>query len=178
MRIRSKYQPRFSTDSAFFMARSETAPNASPGGSARHFCEEVRTMSSPHASISIFTPPRDETASTKINVSGDTVETASAISLTGFCRPVEVSLWTTVRASNLPCLRVSAIRSGEAGVSQSNESFSVSFPFDTSVVGLELSCTLLSAHRDRASAHLSFAFFSHLKLLNFVSAQKQQCAVY
>ena len=81
-------------------AVEDCTQRASPGGSARHFCEEVSSMSMPQASISIFAPPREETASTKINVSGETERTASAISLTGFCRPVDVSLWTMVRASN------------------------------------------------------------------------------
>jgi len=45
--------------------RSETAARASPGESARHFWDEVKSTSSPVASNSRRSPPREETASTR-----------------------------------------------------------------------------------------------------------------
>ena len=103
----------------------------SPGGKARAFCEDVSTMSNPQASVSILAPLNEETASTRMSVSGAIARTASATSLTGFCNPVEVSLWTMLRASNPPLLMAAATRSGSTGWSHSKASFSTSLPFET-----------------------------------------------
>ncbi len=48
----------------------------------------------PHSSMSILTPPSEETASTTMSVSGLASRTTWQSALTGFSAPVEVSLWT------------------------------------------------------------------------------------
>ena len=61
------------------MSRSLTAVKANPGGTASAFCEDVSSRSNPQASKGRYTPLNDETASTRIKVSGLTFRTHSDI---------------------------------------------------------------------------------------------------
>jgi hypothetical protein len=94
----------------------------------------ARITSSPHSSVSIGAPPKEETESTRMSASLSS-RTALAISASGLITPVEVSLWTTVTASYL--FRRSAARtmSGSTASPQGKETLSADLPTD-----LEMEC--------------------------------------
>ena len=62
-----------------------------PGGNAHAFCVPASNTSMPSASVSIFTPVIELTAST-MNITSGYFFITAAISGNGFITPVEVSL--------------------------------------------------------------------------------------
>src|SRR5438552_4589087 len=122
-----KLNPRFGIFSARANAFSETENNEKPGGKARAFCAPVSITSIPSASISIFTPEKDETVSTTSATSLYLARTLQ-ISSSGFITPVEVSLWVNVTVSNLPVANCRSTSFGSICFPQSTWSGSAFFP--------------------------------------------------
>src|SRR5690606_12292109 len=89
--------------------------NVKPGGSIIAFCEPVTRTSTPHLSISVLTPPTQDTPSTTVNAS-DSSRTTRQISSIGLRMPVDVSQY--VMNTALICLlfiRNSRTRSTSTG---------------------------------------------------------------
>ncbi len=77
----------------------------------------------PNLSTSILAPPKELTASTQ-NITSGYFFITSAISLTGFIIPLEVSLWVTVIRSYLPVAKTWSTDSAVLGNPHSTSNLS------------------------------------------------------
>ena len=95
---RLRYQPAAfgRPSSRASQARSPTATGATPTGPPRHLLATVTQASIPHPSMSISTPPSEETASTSVRTPRS--RATPQISRTGLSSPRSVSWWTTASA--------------------------------------------------------------------------------
>ena len=97
---------------------------ASPAGPARHFCEPVIAISTPHPSASTRSPPIDVMPS--MMKSASCFRASLPTSCAGFLIPAEVSLCTSVTTC-APCSSRSSSAERLSGVPHS-DAISCAFP--------------------------------------------------
>ena len=109
------------------IAAGDATNTANPGGIAKAFCVPASNTSMPNSSNLIGTPVIELTAST-MNITSGYFFFSSAISASGLIVPVDVSLCTSVIASNSPVASFSSICSARIGEPQSTFKPSAAMP--------------------------------------------------